>query len=86
LKESHTVVAVENPGYHLPRSIFQNHSYTLFPVSVGSGGIDLNLLKASNSTIAYVTPSHQLPLGYVMPVANRLALIEWAESGCRYIY
>lgn len=85
LKENHTVVAVENPGYHLPRSVFQNHSYTIFPVPVGPCGIDLNLLKTSKSTIAYVTPSHQLPLGYVMPVANRLALIEWAESGCKYI-
>ncbi len=85
LKESHSIVAIENPGYHLPRSVFQNNSYSIFPLPIGPGGIDLNLLKASNSTIAYVTPSHQLPLGCVMPVANRLALIEWAESGCRYI-
>ncbi|MSN24923.1 MAG: aminotransferase class I/II-fold pyridoxal phosphate-dependent enzyme [Geobacter sp.] len=86
LKESHSVVAVENPGYHLPRSVFHNHSYSICPVPVGTGGIDLNHLKASSSTIAYVTPSHQLPLGYVMPVANRLALIEWAESGGKYIF
>lgn len=85
LKESHSVVAVEDPGYHLPRFVFQSHSYTIFPVKVESSGVDLNQLKASNSTIAYVTPSHQLPLGYVMPVANRLALIDWAESGGRYI-
>ena len=85
LKESHSVVAVEDPGYHLPRSVFQNHSYTIFPVPVEQGGIDLNHLKASNSTIVYVTPSHQLPLGHVMPVANRLALIEWAETGGKYI-
>ncbi len=85
LKENHSVVAVENPGYHLPRSVFHSHSYTISPVPVGPGGIDLNQLKAGNSTIAYVTPSHQLPLGYVMPVANRLALIEWAESGGKYI-
>ncbi len=85
LKESHSVVAVENPGYHLPRSVFHNHSYTLFPVPVGSGGIDLNHLMASKSTIVYVTPSHQMPLGCVMPVANRLALIEWAESGGKFI-
>jgi len=85
LKGGHSVVAVENPGYHLPRSVFQNHGYTLLPVPVGQGGIDLDYLKSSNSTIAYVTPSHQLPLGYVMPVANRLALIEWAESGGRFI-
>ena len=85
LKGSHSVVAVENPGYHLPRSVFQNHAYTLFPVPVGQEGIDLNHLKTGNSTIVYVTPSHQLPLGYVMPVANRLALIEWAESAGRFI-
>lgn len=85
LKESHSVVAVENPGYHLPRAVFRSHSYTISPVPVTAGGIDLNHLKAGTSTIAYVTPSHQMPLGYVMPVVNRLALIEWAESGDRYI-
>lgn len=85
LKESHSVVAVENPGYHLPRSVFHSHSYAICPVPVGPGGIDLDHLKASNSTIAYVTPSHQLPLGSVMPVANRLALIDWAESGGKFI-
>lgn len=85
LKEECSTVAVENPGYHLPRDVFGNHGYTISPVPVGPGGIDLNLLKASNSSIAYVTPSHQLPLGHVMPVANRLALIEWAESGGRFI-
>jgi len=85
LKENHSVVAVENPGYHLPRSVFHNHSYTRFPVPVRSDGIDLKHLKSSNSTIVYVTPSHQLPLGCVMPVANRLALIEWAESGGKFI-
>jgi GntR family transcriptional regulator/MocR family aminotransferase len=85
LKESHSIVAVENPGYLLPRTVFQSHSYTICPVPVGPSGLDLNLLKASNSTIVYVTPSHQLPLGFVMPVANRLALIEWAESGGKFI-
>jgi GntR family transcriptional regulator/MocR family aminotransferase len=85
LKERHSVVAVEDPGYHLPRSVFHNHALTVVPVPVEPGGIDLNHLRASNSTIVYVTPSHQLPLGYVMPVAKRLALIEWAETGGRYI-
>jgi GntR family transcriptional regulator/MocR family aminotransferase len=85
LQEKHSVVAVENPGYHLPRSVFQSHAYSICPIPVGSGGMELDRLKASISTIAYVTPSHQLPLGYVMPVANRLALIEWAEAGGNFI-
>lgn len=85
LKNNHTSVAVENPGYHLPRSVFKNHAYDIVPVPVGLNGIDIESLKATISTIAYVTPSHQLPLGYVMPIANRLSLIEWAEAGGKYI-
>jgi len=85
LKGNHSSLAVENPGYHLPRSVFRNHAYDIVPVPVGHNGIDIEALKATKSTIAYVTPSHQLPLGYVMPVANRLSLIEWAEAGGKYI-
>jgi len=85
LQENHSLVAIENPGYHLPRAVFQNHAYTICPVPVGQSGIDLNRLRTGSASIAYVTPSHQLPLGYVMPVANRLALIEWADSGGRFI-
>ncbi len=85
LKRNHSSVAVENPGYRLPRSVFRNHGYDLIPVPVGPDGIDMEALKAGESTIACVTPSHQLPLGYVMPVAQRLSLIEWAEAGGRYI-
>lgn len=85
LKGTHSVVAVEDPGYPLPRSVFSNHSYQVSAVPVGACGLDLEILKAGNSTVAYVTPSHQLPLGHVMPVANRLKLIEWAESGGKYI-
>ncbi|BCS55236.1 PLP-dependent aminotransferase family protein [Geobacter sp. SVR] len=85
LKENHSALAAEDPGYHLPRAVFRNHGYEIVPVPVGANGLDLDLLIAGRSTIAYVTPSHQLPMGYVMPVANRLKLIEWAESGNTFI-
>jgi len=85
LKENHFSVAVENPGYPLASSVFRNHSYNIDPVPVLPDGIDLDVLKAGDSSIVYVTPSHQLPLGYVMPVAKRLKLIEWAEAGENFI-
>jgi GntR family transcriptional regulator/MocR family aminotransferase len=80
LKGSHTSVAVEDPGYHLPRAVFRNHSFNIVPVPVGPHGIDLDALRAGSGTVAYVTPSHQLPTGCVMPVTSRLKLIEWAEA------
>ncbi|MBC8016928.1 MAG: PLP-dependent aminotransferase family protein [Verrucomicrobia bacterium] len=81
LKESHSSIAIENPGYHLPRAVFRNNSFDVAAVAVGSDGIDLDRLRSGSSTIAYVTPSHQLPMGCVMPIANRLKLIEWADAG-----
>lgn len=77
----HTSVAVEEPGYHLPRAVFRNSGFRIVPVATGPAGIDLEALRAGGAAIVYVTPSHQLPMGYVMPIANRLALIDWAESG-----
>ncbi|HEY5672159.1 MAG TPA: PLP-dependent aminotransferase family protein [Malonomonas sp.] len=85
LKKAHSSLAVEDPGYPLTSSVFRNHSYRVTPIPVRPDGIDLDALTVSDSSIAYVTPSHQLPLGYVMPVANRLKLIEWAAAGEKFI-
>jgi GntR family transcriptional regulator/MocR family aminotransferase len=81
LRESHATLAVENPGYHLPRAVFAHHGYTIAPIPVTPQGLDVGKLRESRATLAYVTPSHQLPLGYVMPIAQRLQLLEWAEHG-----
>ncbi len=85
VRERHSSVAVENPGYHLPRELFRNQGFTVTPIDVGVGGLSLNRLKASACTLAYITPSHQMPLGHVMPVADRLKLISWAKHGERLI-
>jgi GntR family transcriptional regulator/MocR family aminotransferase len=80
LKTEHTTLAVEDPGHWIPKSVFQNHAYTIKPIPVNAAGINLDDLQTSASSIVYVTPSHQFPLGYVMPIENRLKLIHWAES------
>ncbi len=85
LKEQHSTVAVEEPGYPLAGNVFRNHNYRIAAVKVRSDGIALDGLAVTGSSIVYVTPSHQLPLGYVMPVANRLELLEWSETGERFI-
>ena len=35
LKEKHSSVAVENPGYHLPRAVFRNNLFKIIPIAVG---------------------------------------------------
>lgn len=81
IRERHSSVAVENPGYHLPRELFRNQGFTVAPIDIGPGGLNLNGLKASGCTVAYITPSHQMPLGDVMPVTSRLELVSWAKQG-----
>ncbi|WP_129125640.1 MocR-like pyridoxine biosynthesis transcription factor PdxR [Geomonas oryzae] len=81
MRERRPSVALEEPGYHLPRAVFANNGYELHQVAAHPCGIDIDHLRSTGSGIVYVTPSHQLPLGHVMPVANRLKLIEWAQTG-----
>jgi len=85
IRESHSTVAVENPGYHLPRDVFRNLGFKINPIDIGSSCLSPDDLKSSESTVVYITPSHQMPLGYVMPVADRLKLISWADTGGRLI-
>ena len=80
LRERHSLVGMEDPGHFIPKSVFHNHSFTLSPIPVNSDGLDIDYLQRTHCTVVYVTPSHQFPLGYVMPVANRLKLIDWAET------
>ncbi len=46
----------------------------------------VDLLRKTDAGIAYVMPSHQFPLGIVMPMKRRLELLNWAvEEPERYI-
>ncbi len=74
------VVAVEEPGYPGARVALAAGGATLAPVPVDAEGVDVGALRAlgPNVRAAYVTPSHQYPLGVSMSAARRLALLEWS--------
>jgi GntR family transcriptional regulator/MocR family aminotransferase len=77
-------VAIEEPGYPGARSALGTTGATLVPVPVDVGGIDVTALEklsagAARMRAAYVTPSHQYPLGMSMSAPRRLALLEWAR-------
>jgi GntR family transcriptional regulator / MocR family aminotransferase len=73
-------VAIEEPGYPLARAALGASGAELAPVAVGDEGIDVAALRALGTRVraAYVTPSHQYPLGASMTAARRLALLDWA--------
>lgn len=67
------------PGYIGGRAALASAGALLTPVPVTDEGIDLAVLRDGPVPDAVmVTPTHQYPLGSVMPVARRRALLEWA--------
>lgn len=71
--------AIEDPGYHVARKVFESYDYHIDKINVNENGLNLSELEESSSKIVYITPSNQYPKGVVMPISNRLKLLDWAN-------
>ncbi|HEY6254102.1 MAG TPA: PLP-dependent aminotransferase family protein, partial [Candidatus Angelobacter sp.] len=71
-------VAIEDPSYQGTSEILRAAGADLLPMPVDGDGLDPTRLPAK-ARIAFVTPSHQFPTGAILPLARRLALLEWAK-------
>ncbi|RYF22389.1 MAG: PLP-dependent aminotransferase family protein [Comamonadaceae bacterium] len=70
----------EDPGYLMARRSFEMTGARLLPVPVDALGLDTaRLPDDARARLAYVTPSHQFPLGGVLPIGRRQALLAWAQ-------
>ena len=76
-------VVVEEPSYVSARQVFIAAGAELIAVPVDAQGLDVSQLPTRGAIrAAYVTPSHQFPLGGTLPLDRRLALLDWAaDSG-----
>ncbi len=77
--------AIENPGFQRTRAVLRDHGVDIKSIPLDKDGIDVTHLKNSDARIVYVTPSHQFPLGMVMPISRRMELLKWAEEKEGYI-
>ena len=77
----------ENPGAIGARNCFVLHGADVVPVSVDDGGLDVDqaLQRAPRFKIAFVTPSHQQPLGAKMSLERRFALLQAAEASNAWV-
>ena len=75
-------VWMENPGASGARNALLSEGAELVPVSVDDQGLDVKdgLTRAPHFRLAFVTPSHQQPLGHVMSLQRRLELLKAAEE------
>jgi GntR family transcriptional regulator / MocR family aminotransferase len=80
VKHKYHTYAIENPGYHIARRVFEEYGYEVEKIGVDANGLIVEELEKSNAKIVYITPSHQYPTGVSMPISNRLRVLEWAEK------
>lgn len=77
---------VENPGYRGARQAFRVRNAHLIPAPLGEDGIDVSALpERAPSRLLYTTPTHQYPLGGILPAVGRLQLLEWAARNRLWI-
>jgi GntR family transcriptional regulator / MocR family aminotransferase len=76
-------VLMEEPGYKGAKRAFAAAGARLVPVPVDGEGFDLSRTPVEGlppARLAYVTPSHQFPLGVTMTLSRRLKVLEWARE------
>ena len=73
-------IALEDPGYPAAYTAAALHGRQAVPIPVDGEGMVPEALEASGAGLAYVTPSHQFPLGVTMPAGRRSRLLHWAAS------
>jgi len=71
--------AIENPSYAMARWSFDSSGASAVPIEVDENGLITDQLGDVRARLAYVTPSHQYPMGGVMPIERRVQLVAWAK-------
>lgn len=79
-------ILMENPGYPQAYRTFCNMGYEVRTVEAGEQGLGEAQVRRADPDLVYMMPSHQFPLGTVMPLKERLELLKWAsEKEERYL-
>ncbi len=75
-------VWIEDPSYRLARDAFVLNGCHLVAVPVDEEGLDVaaGIKRCRKARAAFVTPSHQFPLGVTMSASRRFQLLDWAQN------
>lgn len=78
---------VEEPGYSGAHQALAAVGALPVLVPVDADGLDVaaGIRRAPAARLAYVTPSHQFPLGATMSAARRIELLQWAARSGSWI-
>lgn len=80
-----TRAVVEYPCYQGAAYLFESYGAELVPIPIDSEGITVASLPSKDISLAYLTPSHQYPLGCTLSLERRIKLLEWASEQDIYL-
>jgi GntR family transcriptional regulator/MocR family aminotransferase len=82
LLEQGDQVWMEDPGYHGARIAFSTAGVVLCPIPIQHDGLDVayGVEYFPDAKLAYVTPSHQFPMGCTLSASKREQLLTWAQT------
>ena len=80
-------VLIEEPSYPGAQQALKAAGAQLIPVPVDREGMNVAhaIEKAGRARVAFVTPSHQFPMGVTMSAPRRLELLAWASRNGGWI-
>jgi GntR family transcriptional regulator/MocR family aminotransferase len=87
LLDAGDAVVIEEPGFEGARHAFRTAGARIVPGLVDTDGLDPAVLAGDGgrARLLHVTPSHQYPLGGVMPYPRRVAVLEWAARAQAWV-
>jgi len=86
LLEAGDEVLMETPGYVDAYAVFQAFGAQVAYLPVDNAGFPVESIPAdSRARLLFVTPSNQFPKGGTMPLARRMALLQWAQNHGAFI-
>jgi GntR family transcriptional regulator/MocR family aminotransferase len=78
IKDDYNTVAIEKPGFKKAEFVFEDYMFNIRHIEITDDGFPINELRKSDAEVIYISPSHQYPLGTIMPVNKRMELLDWA--------
>ncbi len=80
-----STAVVESPCYQGAAFVLESLGARLHPVPIDRDGLDVAQLPQVRGALAYVTPSHQYPIGFTLSLQRRIELLSWATQNDAYI-
>jgi len=85
LKDKPGKFYLENPCHLGILKILQLKNMPYQVIDVDNQGLQVNALQTNKISCVYVTPSHQFPLGFILPARRRVELIRLAREEDFYV-